>query len=105
MFSPQVDKYRLRTGLNNLYVGHYNWSKHCACSTSLDENDIARSILLRLQMSEKEVALFFNFTGVCFLTFFDSGETEQARSFPFFSHKPHAKQDHMGGPRMAISCS
>ena len=56
-------------------------------------------------MSEKEVALFFDFKGVCFLTFFDTSKTQRARPFPAFSREPHSKQDHMGGPRMAISFS
>ena len=56
-------------------------------------------------MSEKEVALFFNFKGDLFSNIFDTGKTEQARPFPSFSRKPHAKEDHMAGPRMAISCS
>ena len=41
--------------------------------------------------------------GVYFLTFFNRVETERDGLFPLFSHEPHAKQDHMGGPQMAIS--
>ena len=41
--------------------------------------------------------------GVYFLTFFNRVETELDGLFPLFSHEPHAKQDHMGGPQMAIS--
>ena len=48
-------------------------------------------------MSEKEVTLFFNFRGLCFLTFFDTSKTERARAFPSFSDKPHVIQDDMGG--------
>ena len=56
-------------------------------------------------MLEKEVALFFNFKGSLFLTFFDTSKTQRARPFPSFSREPHAKQDHMAGPRMALSSS
>ena len=55
-------------------------------------------------MSEKEVALFFDFKRG-FLTFFDTGKTQRARPFPSFSNEPHANQNHMAGPRMAIACS
>ena len=56
-------------------------------------------------MSEREVALFFNLRGLCFLTVFDTSKTERARAFPSFSDKPHAIQDEMGGHGVAISCS
>ena len=60
----------------------------------------------RIEKRQKRRWPYFSILrGVCFLTFFDRGETEQARPFPLFSHKPHAKQDHMGAPQMAISCS
>ena len=78
----------------------YNWSKHCACSTSLAENGVARSFLSGLKNVRNLIL-----RGIRFLTFFDRGETERARPFPLFSHTPHAKQDHMGAPQMAISCS
>ena len=48
-------------------------------------------------MSEEEVALFSILRGVCFLTFFDTSKTQQARPFPPFSREPHAKQDPMAG--------
>ena len=56
-------------------------------------------------MSGKEVPYFSILRGVCFLTFFDTSKTQRARPFPLFSREPHAKQDHMAGPQMAISCS
>ena len=45
-------------------------------------------------MSEKEVALLFNFKGGVFSNIFDTGKTQQARPFPSFSHELHANQDH-----------
>ena len=45
-------------------------------------------------MSEKEVALFFNFKGTLFS---DTSKTERAKTFPPFSDKPHAMQADMGG--------
>ena len=56
-------------------------------------------------MSEKEVALFFNFKGGSFSSIFNTSKTQGARPFPSFSSEPHAKQDHMAGPWMAILCS
>ena len=55
-------------------------------------------------MSEKEVA-FLNFQGGLFSNIFDTGKTQRARPFPSFSNEPHANQNHMAGPLMAISCS
>ena len=56
-------------------------------------------------MSEKEVALFFNFKEDLFSNIFDTSKTQRARPFPSFSREPHANQDRMAGSRMAISCS
>ena len=67
---------------------------HCASIISLDENAIARSILLGLKNARKGGIIFLILRRVCFLTFFDTSKTQRARPFPSFSHKPHANQDH-----------
>ena len=61
--------------------------------------------LISQKMSEKEVTLFFNYKGTPFSDIFDTSKTEQAKTFPLFSGKPHSIQDDMGGHDVAISCS
>jgi hypothetical protein len=47
--------------LNSLCVQHYNWSKHSACSTSIDENAVGGSILLGLKNARKGSDLIFQY--------------------------------------------
>ena len=50
----------------------------------------------RIEKCQKRRWHYFSIlSGVCFLTFFDTGKTQRARPFPSFSHEPHANQDHM----------
>jgi hypothetical protein len=51
-------------------------------------------------MSEKEVALIFNFKG----TLLDTSNIERATAFPSFLHQ-HNKQEGAVFPRMVVSCT
>ena len=102
--------YRYRAGLNyngihtqklkgvlppSIVRHHHSWRK---CRSSLN--------FARIEKCQKRRWHYFLILrGVCFLTFFDTSKTQRARPFPSFSREPHANQDHMAGPRMAISCS
>ena len=65
--------------MNNLCVGHYNWSEHSACSTCLDENAVGCSFLLLSKKVRKQSPLKNNVP--LFLTFLIRAHWSDLRHF------------------------
>ena len=59
------------------HVLQYSWAKQSVCATSLDENAVARSILIRSKIVRKGS----NLRGRRFLTFFYTSKNKQASAF------------------------
>ena len=109
MFSPHLDnvlpanrQIEFRAGLNAKEIHKLKLKGVLHPGIVRASSDLTLNFA-RIEKCQKRRWHYFSIlSGVCFLTFFDRGETERARPFPLFSHKPHAKQDHMGVPQMAI---